>query len=52
MGELKPEVIKAMTEQIQREYAAGLFYRQAYHWAELNLYPGTAKFYQVRISSF
>ncbi len=46
MGDLKPEVIQAISAQIHREYEAALFYRQAYHWAELNLFPGTAKFFK------
>lgn len=46
MGDLKPEVIQAMSAQIHREYEAALFYRQAYHWCDLNLYPGTAKFFK------
>ena len=46
MGDLKEEVIKAFADQIHREYAAGMLYRQVYHWFELNLYPGTAKFFR------
>ena len=46
MGDLKEEVVTAISEQITREYAASLFYRQAYHWFDLNLFPGTAKFFR------
>ena len=46
MGDLHAEVITAVSEQITREYAASFFYRQAYHWFDLNLYPGTASFFQ------
>ncbi len=52
MGELKTEVIKAIVDQIHREYAAALFYRQLYHWADLNLYPGTAKFFIVSLNQY
>ena len=47
MGEMNQDLVKAFVDQLHREYEAALFYRQAYHWAELNLYPGTAKFYKV-----
>src|SRR4051794_2428767 len=46
MGDLKEEVLKVITDQIHREYSASLFYRQAYHWFDLNLFPGTAKFFK------
>ena len=46
MGDLKEEVLTAITDQVHREYAAALFYRQAYHFFDLNLYPGTAKFFK------
>ena len=46
MGDLNEEVIKTITDQIHREYAASLLYRQAYHWMDLNLFPGTAQFFK------
>ena len=29
---------------MHREYEASFFYRRAYHWFQLQLYPGTAKY--------
>jgi len=47
MAAMDSELIKALQDQIQREHAASVFYRQAYHWFEINLYPGTAAFFKV-----
>ena len=44
MGDMKEEVVTGIVDQIHREYAAALFYRQAYHWFDNNHYPGSAKF--------
>ena len=44
MCDLKSEVLKVLTDQVHREYEAALFYRQAYHWFELNQYPGSARY--------
>ena len=41
---MQEEVITTIVEQINREYAAALFYRQVYHWFDANNYPGSAAF--------
>ena len=46
MSDLHETLITAITDQIQREYAAALFYRQVYHWFDLNLYPGSAAYFK------
>ena len=33
-----------LTAQVHREYEASFFYRRAYHWFQLQLYPGTVKY--------
>ena len=47
MAELSENVIQVLHEQIQREHQAHYFYRQASFWFDLNLYPGSAKFFKV-----
>jgi ferritin len=42
-------LVKALHDQLHREYAASVFYRQVYFWFELNLYPGTAAYFKVSI---
>lgn len=47
MANLAEEVVKALHDQLHREYQASGLYRQAYFWFDLKLYPGTAKFFKV-----
>ncbi len=47
MALMAVELLKGLNEQIHREYAASAVYRQAYHWFDLHLYPGTAQFFAV-----
>ena len=46
MGDLHELVINSLTAQLHREYEASMFYRQAYHWFDLHLLPGTASYFR------